>query len=296
MKTFKILDASLRDGGHRTNFHFEDTDLKALLGSLDNVGLDYIEIGYRNGAIRPIPNLGRAGLCHEAYLEVCRAMITNTALAVMVHPANVSKADIQSLKNANINLVRICVPRGGVASACPVIDMVKSVGLEVSVNFIHASQYHAVELDTVVAKAAQHNPDMIYFADSNGSFMPEQITPIYQRYTSNYPMAFGFHAHDNIGLAMTNTLAAIAAGATYIDASLGGMGKGIGNLRMEFFIAYLHAKQIKKHQLQAVLTAANYARKAFRIGQEPIEMSEFVRGIKDLSTAEVQEFCSAYDE
>ena len=137
---------------------------------------------------------------------------------------------------------------------------------------------------------SKHEPDIIYFADSNGSLMPEQVTRIYEKYTRHYPSTFGFHAHDNIGMAMTNTIAAIAAGAQYIDASLGGMGKGIGNLKTEFFIAYLHANNIKKYNLHETLVAANFVRQALHIGQEHIEMDEFIRGIHDLSTAQIKQF------
>ncbi len=290
MNKVSILDVSLRDGGHRSNFHFENTTLEAMLTLLDNAGIDCIEIGYRNGSIRPIANIGRAGLCDKAYLDACRSWLTKTMMAVMVHPANVSEVDMQELKDSGVGLIRICIPRGGVALACPVIDMVKAVGLQVSVNFIHASQYLEQDIDAVVERAMKHKPDIIYFADSNGSLMPERVKYIYEKYTQRYEAAFGFHAHDNIGMAQANTLAAIGAGAKYIDASLGGMGKGIGNLKTEFFIAYLHANKIKKHNLQCILDAANYARQALSIGQELIDMDEFVRGIHDLSTAEVKQF------
>jgi 4-hydroxy 2-oxovalerate aldolase len=80
------------------------------------------------------------------------------------------------------------------------------------------------------------------------------------------------------------------SGAQFIDASLAGMGKGTGNLKTEFLIAYLHAINIKKYDLQAVLTAANYVREALKIGHEAIEMDEFVRGISDLSTADLKLF------
>ena len=290
MKNINILDVSLRDGGHRTNFHFADADLEAMLTSLDNSGIDCIEIGYRNGSIRPIANIGRAGLCDKAYLDACRSWITKTKMAVMVHPANVSEVDMRELSDSGVGLIRICVPRGGVALACPVIDMVKAAGLQVSVNFIHASQYQEQDMDAVVERVVQHKPDMIYFADSNGSLMPDRVQSIYEKYTQRYETVFGFHAHDNIGMAQANTLAAIDAGAQYIDASLGGMGKGIGNLKTEFFITYLHAKKINKHNLQCILDAANYARQALNIGQELIDMDEFVRGVHDLSTAQVKQF------
>ena len=290
MHTLQLLDVSLRDGGHRTNFHFEDDELKAILTPLDNSGIEYIEIGYRNGSIRPLANLGRAGCCYPDYLELCRSLIQKANIAVMVHPNNVSDVDLKNLKDCGVHLLRICVTHGGVTSACPVIQRARYFGLQVSVNFIHASQYKENDLETVVELVMKHDPDMIYFADSNGSLMPDKVKQLYKKYTQRYKAAFGFHAHDNLGLAQANALAAISAGAQYIDSSLAGMGKGIGNLKTEFFTAYLHANNIKKYNLQDILNAANYARHTLHIGRENIEMDEFVRGIFDLSTAEVQVF------
>jgi 4-hydroxy 2-oxovalerate aldolase len=288
MNAIKLLDVSLRDGGHRTNFHFKDDDLKTILTSLDSSGIDYIEIGYRNGSLHPIPNLGRAGFCDQDYLKFCRSLINEAKIAVMIHPGNIADIDIKNLKDCGVHLLRICVTRGGVATALPLIKLIKDSGMNVSVNFIHASQYEEKELDIVVDMAMNHHPDIVYFADSNGSLMPEQAKKIYTKYTQRYQTAFGFHAHDNLGLAQANTLAAMSAGAQYIDASLAGMGKGIGNLKTEFFTAYLHANNIQKYKLQDILNAANHTRHALHIGQEPIDMDEFVRGIFDLSTAEVR--------
>lgn len=289
MDRIKLLDVSLRDGGHRTNFHFADQELEGILTPLDHAGVDYIEIGYRNGSLHPIANLGRAGYCNDDYLILCRSFIKKANIAVMAHPKNIIDDDIKTLKISGVDLLRICVPRGGVASACPIIVRAKEIGLSVSVNFIHISQYQEEELDNVVETVASLHPDMIYFADSNGHLMPNRVSNIYSKYTERHPIAFGFHAHDNLGLAQANTIAAIKAGAEYIDASLAGMGKGIGNLKTEFFIAYLQANDIKKYHLQDILKAANYVRQALHIGREDIAMDEFVRGIFDLSTAEVRE-------
>ena len=289
MNRIKLLDVSLRDGGHRSNFHFEEETLCAILVPLDVAGIEYIEIGYRNGSIRPIENIGRAGLCEKAYLEACRSCIKQAEIAVMVHPSNVTVRDIRELKESGVGLVRICVPIGGATGACPVIDMVQAAGLKVSVNFIHISQYEDAALDKVIAEVAQFDPNIIYFADSNGCLMPKRVKQIFEKYTPCYPFSFGFHAHDNLGMAQANTLVAMESGAQYIDASLGGMGKGIGNLKTEFFIAYLHANHSKKYNLDTILNAANYVRDVLHIGQERIDMDEFIRGIHDLSTAQVQQ-------
>jgi 4-hydroxy 2-oxovalerate aldolase len=288
MNSIQLLDASLRDGGHRTNFHFSDINLQEILTPLDRSGIEYIEIGYRNGSLHPIENIGRAGICDKKYLLFCQSLIKNSIIAVMGHPNNLNESDLMELKACGVGLLRICIAKNGLAEAIPIIKMAKKFNILVSVNFIHMTYYSDTDLDEVVEQVSKHKPDMIYFADSNGSIHPEQIKHIYEKYTGNYSIPFGFHAHDNIGLAHANVIAAMKAGVRLIDASVAGMGKGTGNLKTEFFIAYLHALNIKKYDLHEVLTAANYARNALHIGHEPIEMDEFVRGITDLSTADLK--------
>ncbi len=288
MDKISVLDVSLRDGGHRTNFHFKDNELEAILRLLDQSGLEYIEIGYRNGSLHPIENLGRAGLCEKDYLLFCRSLIKKAKIAIMAHPENVKRADLKELKACGVSLLRICIAKGQVEPAYPVLAWAKELDLETSANLIHMSYYQEDELDKAVEAIAHHHPDMIYFADSNGSMLPSRIQTIYKKYTRQYPMPFGFHAHDNLGLAQANALAALSNGVQYIDVSLAGMGKGIGNLKTEFFTAYLHAVDIKKYKLPEILAAANYVRSALGIGQEDIEMDEFIRGISDFSTADLK--------
>lgn len=285
---FALLDVSLRDGGHRNNFHFDDETLTAVLEPLDASGVDYIEVGYRNGSIRPDPGIGVAGLCPRPFLERCAQLIRRSGMAVMAHPQNVGHEDLLELKDCGTKLLRLCVARGGVELARPVIDLAQAVGLMISVNFIHASQYEEDELARVVEIAMSHQPDLIYLADSNGSLTPHRVTRMYQRLATQKPVRFGFHGHDNLGLAQTNTLAAMQAGASFVDAALAGMGKGIGNLKTEIFAAYLHATGDKRYSLDALLGASNFVRIRLGIGNEELEMDELLRGISDLSTAEVK--------
>ncbi|MCP0914605.1 MULTISPECIES: beta/alpha barrel domain-containing protein [Legionella] len=284
----QALDVTLRDGGNRTNFHFSDEDIQHILSGLDNSGIEYIEIGYRNGSIHPIPDLGRAGLCAKNYLAYCTSLIHHSRIAVMAHPQNLTQADLEELKSFGISMIRICIAKGGVQAAYSIMQDCRKLGFITSANFIHISQYHEPELDEAVEQISQISPDIVYFADSNGSLLPAKVKKMYEKYVNAYSMAFGFHAHDNLGLAQANAIAAAGAGVSYIDFSLAGMGKGIGNLRTEYFTAYLHALNIKKYRLESILPAANYVRKMFHTEQENIPMDEFERGILDLSTAEIK--------
>ena len=163
--------------------------------------------------------------------------------------------------------------------AHPLIEVAKKLGLEVSLNFVHASHYQDSELQAVLQDVRALCPDMVYFADSNGSMMPKRVSSIYEQCTDYCAISFGFHAHDNLGLAQANTLAAMSGGASCVDVTLSGMGKGIGNLRTEYFIAYLHAIDIKKYRIVDVLAAANYVRRTFATEQCDIDLDELQRGI-----------------
>ncbi|WP_094090406.1 beta/alpha barrel domain-containing protein [Legionella clemsonensis] len=281
MKTIEILDVSLRDGGHRTNFHFSDQELQHILTALDKSGIEYIEIGYRNGLAGLASPVGRAGLCERDYLYFCQSLIKHAKIAVMIHPQNILESDLLELKKCGVTLIRVCVLKDKLIDALSFFKKVKNLSLKLSINFTNMSHYQPAELDGLIKQIIQFEPDMIYFADSNGSITPEKISMIYQKYTQQYAIPFGFHAHDNLGLAQANALAAIHSGATFIDASLAGMGKGIGNLKTEFFAAYLQATKTKTYNLAELLTASNYVRHALGIGHEPIEWDEFNRGISD---------------
>lgn len=274
-----VLDTTLRDGGHRTDFHFTPVDLQEILVPLDRSAVDYIEIGYRNGSIHPITNVGVAGRCEKDYLLYCRTLISRAKISVMVYPNRVTIADLVELKDCGVALLRICVVKGGLLEAEPLIEFGKKLGLEVSVNFIHASHYQDHELETVLKGVSAFCPDMIYFADSNGSLMPNRVSSIYEFSKQHCSIPLGFHAHDNLGLAQANTIAAISAGAQCVDVTLSGMGKGIGNLRTEYFVAYLHAIKNTKYSLEDVLSAANYVRRTFATEQNDIDLEEFKRSL-----------------
>lgn len=286
MSTIKILDASLRDGGHRTNFHFEDKDLMQILTPLDESGIDYIEVGYRGGSLQPIDNIGKAGVCPQDYLELCQSLVKKAKIAVMVIPGKVLTEDLTELKQYNTQLLRICVAKNGIDKALELLKKAKDMEFETAINLIHITNYTEEELDEALKLISRGKPDMIYFADSNGSIFPNKVSSMYSKYTNQYTIPFGFHAHDNLGLAQANAIAAIESGAQLIDASLAGMGKGTGNLKTEFFIAYLQASNVDKYKLNHVLTAANYVREVLKIGHEPVSMDEFIRGIFDRSVVD----------
>ncbi len=286
MISVKLMDVTLRDGGYQNNFHFNNDELRSILTSLDQSNIEYIEIGYRSGSAKPIHNIGDAGLCHADYLQFCRSILKKSKMTVMLHPHNIEQSDLDELKLHKVDTLRICLSKGKEEEAFEVINKAKNRGFEVSVNITRISHYSEEALDHLISQVIQYPVDIIYFADSNGSMMPTKIMSLYEKYISKTPIPFGFHAHDNLGLAQANSLAAIEAGVKYIDSALSGFGKGIGNLKTEFFVAYLHALDIKVYDINSVLQACNYVKNKFNPASN-IKINEFRMGIEDLSIDDI---------
>ncbi|HCA90109.1 MAG: 4-hydroxy-2-oxovalerate aldolase [Legionellaceae bacterium] len=289
MKKIGLLDVTLRDGGHRMGFKFSEVHLNYLLTKLNQAQIPFVEVGYRNGFLQAPQALGDAGLCPLAYLKYCRAHLTHAIIAVMVHPPLIGYEDLVELKHAGVQLIRFCIARHQFKQAHDLIIQAKRLNLMISLNFIHVSQYSSKALDEVVTQAASLTPDMIYFADSNGHLTPQAVKAIYTRFISRFDCQFGFHPHDNLGLAQANALAALEVGVHMIDSSLAGMGKGTGNLKTEFWTAYLNAYAQQTYHLESICEAANYLRQQFSAGFLTLTMDEFRRGIEDLSTAELKQ-------
>src|SRR5207249_2088921 len=92
--------------------------------------------------------------------------------------------------------------------------------------------------------SAQYGADIVCVVDSAGGMMPEDVHAYIQAMRSTIDVPVGFHGHDNLSLGIANVLAAIDAGATYVDSTLRGMGRGGGNAQTEVLVTVLKKRGI----------------------------------------------------
>lgn len=234
------LDVTLRDGGYRNNFAFPLPYALAHVQASHKCGVEWIEIGYRNGSFNKSDGLGITGLCRDDYVAQIRETVPQARLCVIAHPHNIRDADVDDLARLGVGMLRICVTASNIKDAAPLIARAKSRGLVVCTNVTRASLIAPQDLQAMVMAAQDAGADVAYIADSNGSLQPDRVTSLVARIRDVAAIKVGFHAHDNLGLAMANSIAALKAGATYIDSSLFGLGKGIGNLKLESWLSYLN--------------------------------------------------------
>lgn len=236
---FKLLDVTLRDGGYRNNFSINQGYARHLVKNLSEAKVDYIEVGYRNGLAKKSQTLGPTGQCPNSYIADLREHCPQAQIGVMVHPQNVGAEDLHHLKELGVSLIRVCLTAPTMEENIRTINACKSFGFTTTANIIKVSTRSLAEVLDTVGMLNESQADVIYIADSFGNLIPEVVSEYFQALSVATSKKLGFHAHNNLSLALSNTLAAIENGAKFIDASVCGMGFGTGNLAMEVLAGYL---------------------------------------------------------
>jgi len=236
----QLLDVTLRDGGYVNEWQFSLASAIRIVSALAHAGVPFIELGYyRPRLAENDPGTAGPKCCHGDYLKCVSRVASRSRLVVMVHLSDVRLDDYTFLADHGIGLVRFILGTAGAPHLDRHIATAHDAGLLCSVNLIRVSER---SLDSIVAKAEEveaMGADWLYTADSNGGMLPEGEEEIYRAVSERIHIPLGYHAHDNLRLAFANSLAAVRGGAQLLDSSMGGMGKGAGNLVTELVASYL---------------------------------------------------------
>ncbi len=237
---FTVLDCTFRDGGYYTNWDFSPSLVQKYLTTIASLDISAIEIGYVGPTLPGY--YGRFYYCDEGLLESARAALRpEQTLAVMMNAKDCDPAAAaRYLRPAgeNVGLVRLAVNPEALGQGIELARAAADCGYPVCINVMYLSKYwNDVSVLEPLAKAADFVTG-VALVDSYGACFPEEVGAAMREATARLPQAVGFHGHDNLGLAFSNALAALAGGAASVDATLLGMGRGAGNLRTEVILGY----------------------------------------------------------
>lgn len=253
MKKLHILDVTLRDGGLRNKNNFGEQVSCDVVSTLDAIGLDYIEFTLR------IPSPKALNLNGENdFLKLARKQAPHAKLAVMCIPELINDHEFLEMKECGMDLIRFVFQTSSDLNlGLNKIIAAKSAGLEVSANFTCATQWKKPIIELFSSKFIEAGVDIIYLADSSGSMMPSDVKEYMSIVQKLNPPHIGFHAHDNLGMALMNSLTAIECGADFVDSSLRGMGNSSGNLKTETLLTYLNKAVNYSFDLSRLMDLAN---------------------------------------
>ena len=241
----KIVDATIRDGGLVNNFFFTDEFVKELYEANIKAGIDYMEFGYKASKDLFDPNeFGKWKFCDEEDIRaIVGENVSDMKIAVMADVGRTDfEKDIIDKKSSVIDLIRIATYINTIPAAIEMIEYCHEKGYETSVNIMAVSTANTRDVEQALELLGQSSVDVIYLVDSYGSLYPEQIrelTEMYVAVAEKYGKSVGIHAHNNQQMAFANTIEAVARGASYLDATMMGMGRGAGNCALEGLLGFL---------------------------------------------------------
>lgn len=235
----RIIDTILRDGSHAVSHSFTEDDVRRIAAGLDDAGVDTIEISHGDGIGGSSYQYGFSTVNEISLIKAASEVIKRTKIAVLLIPGIGTIEDLEEAVHAGAKTVRVATHVTEADIAEQHIRYCKSAGLE-AIGFLMMS--HMVETPKIVEQAKlfeSYGADMVLVADSAGAMVPSQVFERIKAVREAVSIPVAHHAHNNLGLAIGNTLAAIEAGATVVDATLKGLGAGAGNAQLEVLNAVL---------------------------------------------------------
>ncbi|HEY9163226.1 MAG TPA: hypothetical protein VIN57_01355 [Magnetovibrio sp.] len=247
-----ILDTTLRDGSYVVNFQFTAQDTQTLSRALAHSGVRLIEIGHGLG-INASETMGQAAATDIEYIEAARAGAPDAMIGMFCIPGIAKLDHLRACADAGMHFVRIGANVNQTEDTRAFIELGRSLGLYVCTNFMKSYALAPKEFGDVAAMSADFGSQMLYLVDSAGGMMPRDVKTYTEAILERADLPIGFHGHNNLHLAVANSLAAVEAGAQVVDTTLLGLGRSSGNAATEIIVPLLQKEFDSCHDMDALL-------------------------------------------
>lgn len=235
-----VLDCTLRDGGYYNKWNFDIDVINQYLNAMKIAKVDVVELGFR--FLKSDGFLGACAFSKDNFLETL-AIPSSLEVAVMVNCSDlINESGWESTMKllfpnrcdkSPVSIVRFACHYKDLETGLNAAAWAHGQGYKVGVNLMQISDRTMDEIEEFTTLANQYPIDVLYIADSTGSLKPVDVKQIIKRIKLNWNGAVGVHMHDNLGLALSNSLEGYKEGAIWLDSTLTGMGRGPGNAKTE---------------------------------------------------------------
>lgn len=243
----RVTDTSLRDGSHHKRHQFTATEVRDIVAALDASGVPVIEVTHGDGLGGSSFNYGFSKTPEQELVTIAAQTAKQAKIAVLMLPGVGVKEDIKVSQDNGASIVRIATHCTEADVSIQHFGLARELGLE-TVGFLMMSHTQPPE---VLAKQARIMADAgcqcVYVVDSAGALVLEQVSDRIGAVVAELgdDAQVGFHGHENLDLAVANSIYAVRAGAKQIDGSARRFGAGAGNTPVEAFIGVCDKLGIK---------------------------------------------------
>lgn len=238
-RSIEILDCTLRDGSYAIDYQFTAEDTAVICGALEGAGFKLIEIGHGLGLNASGPDHGIAAASDEEYLAAAASALSKAQFGMFCIPGVARVQDLDIAAKYKMGFVRIGTNVTEAATAEPFIKRAKDLGMSVSANLMKSYAVDLPDFVSIVEQVVAYGVDTVCVVDSAGGMLPQDVRAFVGAARAAVPAKIGYHGHNNLLLAVANSLEAIDSGADIIDTSMQGMGRSAGNAQTEIMIILL---------------------------------------------------------
>ena len=239
MPKVRITDVSLRDGSHPVFHQFTLDQIVRIASALDRAGVPVIEVAHGDGLAGSSIQYGFSKTPDLELIEAAADIVKQAKLAVLLLPGIGTIHDLKEAHKRGAKMARIATHCTEADISAQHIAAAKELGMEV-VGFLMMS--HMIEPSHLAEQAKlmeSYGAEIVYVVDSAGAqtmdMVRDRVTALRQALDAKTHV--GFHAHNNLGLGVGNSVTAVNAGADHIDGACRGLGAGAGNAATEAIIA-----------------------------------------------------------
>ncbi|MDR0318988.1 MAG: 2-isopropylmalate synthase [Nitrososphaerota archaeon] len=240
LRVVKIFDTTLRDGEQTPGVSLTLEDKIEIAQQLNKLGVDVIEAGFPSSSegerkvVKAIKNLG-----------------LNSQICAL---ARCTKKDIDAALDCNVDLIHTFIssstvqmkyavnmtPEQVLSSTVESIQYIKDHGVKCEFSPMDATRTEMPFLHQICKAAQDAGMDSLNIPDTVGCMIPKTTFELFKNLKSFIKVPISAHCHNDFGLAVANSLAAVEAGADQIHVAVNGLGERAGNAALEEVVTTLH--------------------------------------------------------
>lgn len=280
-KKILISDPTLRDGNHAVRHQLSRESFVAYCRAAEAAGVPIVEVGHGNGLGASSMLVGECRMTDDDILALSRANLVNSRLGIHVIPGFATiKTDLTRAVEAGVDVFRIAAHCTEADITDRHIGYIRKVGKEAYGVLMMSHMASPAILLEEAKKMESYGAEAVIIMDSAGAYFPDDVKQRISTLVDGLNIPVGFHGHNNLGMAVINSVAAVNAGATIIDGTIRGFGAGAGNTQLEVLVAVFDRLGLETGiDLYKILDAADIAEKEFNPVAPNISPLSIVSGL-----------------